>query len=190
MRAASGLIPNAICAYIGLGSNLDDPIAQVERAIAALETLPQSRLSARSCLYRSPPMGPADQPDYVNAVVELETTLAPLALLEALHGIEQAQGRVRTRHWGERVIDLDLLLYADLHLDSDALQLPHPGLATRAFVLRPLAELVPGAQIPGQGSLTDLLALCVADVCEPIDSNSPDEPRTSPKSAKTNQSLA
>lgn len=169
MPAARDLNQSPARAYVGLGSNLDDPIAQVERAMAALDGLPHSRVRARSRLYLSPPMGPSDQPDYVNAVAELETRLAPLALLEALHEIEQAQGRVRTRHWGERVIDLDLLLYAELRLDSAALQLPHPGIAARAFVLRPLAELAPEVQIPGQGALADLLAARAADVCKLID---------------------
>jgi len=155
-------------AYIGLGSNLAEPAAQVELAIAALATLPQSRLLRQSRLYASPPLGPLDQPDYVNAVVELDTALAPEALLNALHDIEQKQGRVRTRYWGERVIDLDLLLYADVQVESSGLTLPHPGIAARAFVLRPLAELAPELIIPGQGALRDLLAARAADVCVPL----------------------
>lgn len=170
--AVSGLstASSSVRAYIGLGSNLDDPVAQVKQAIAALAGLPQSRLLRQSRLYASPPLGPPDQPDYVNAVVELETVLMPMQLLAALQGIEQAQGRVRTRHWGERVIDLDLLLYADVRMESAALQLPHPGIAARAFVLRPLAELVPDMTIPGQGALLDLLAARVDDVCVPLNS--------------------
>ena len=155
-------------AYIGLGSNLAEPRAQVERAIAALACLPQSRLLRQSRMYASPPLGPVDQPDYVNAVVELDTDLDPLALLSALQAIEQAQGRVRTRHWGERIIDLDVLLYADWQITSAALTLPHPGMSTRAFVLRPLAELVPELDIPGQGALADLLAARALDVCVPL----------------------
>jgi 2-amino-4-hydroxy-6-hydroxymethyldihydropteridine diphosphokinase len=168
--ASSGLSADlsSLRAYIGLGSNLDDPVAQVKHAIAALAGLPQSRLLRQSRLYASPPLGPLDQPDYVNAVVELETSLTPVQLLVALQGIEQAQGRVRTRHWGERIIDLDLLLYADLQMDSAALQLPHPGMATRAFVLRPLAELSPDLTIPGQGDLSVLLAARAADRCDPL----------------------
>ncbi|MDD2893692.1 MAG: 2-amino-4-hydroxy-6-hydroxymethyldihydropteridine diphosphokinase [Halothiobacillaceae bacterium] len=170
MPAASGLSADlsSLHAYIGLGSNLDDPIAQVKHAIAALAGLPQSQLLRQSRLYASPPLGPLDQPDYVNAVVELETLLSPLQLLAALQDIERAQGRVRTRHWGERIIDLDLLLYADLQIDSATLQLPHPGMAARAFVLRPLAELAPGLTIPGQGDLAALLAARAADVCDPL----------------------
>jgi len=155
--------------FIGLGSNLAEPAAQVERAIAALAALPQSRLLRQSRLYASPPLGPVDQPDYVNAVVEMDTTLEPVALLNALQGIEQKQGRVRTRHWGERVIDLDLLLYADMQMESRGLTLPHPGIAARAFVLRPLAELEPELMIPGQGILRDLLAARAADVCVPLE---------------------
>ena len=155
-------------AYIGLGSNLAEPRAQVECAISALAALPQSRLLRQSRLYASPPLGPVDQPDYVNAVVELDTDLEPLALLSALQAIEQTQGRVRTRHWGERIIDLDVLLYADWQLTSAALTLPHPGIASRAFVLRPLAELAPELDIPGQGALADLLAARAFDVCTPL----------------------
>ena len=171
MSAASGLNADlsSVRAYIGLGSNLDDPIAQVKHAIAALAGLPQSKLLRQSRLYASPPLGPLDQPDFVNAVVELETSLSPLQLLAALQDIEQAQGRVRTRHWGERIIDLDLLLYADLQIDSPTLQLPHPGIAARAFVLRPLAELVPGLTIPGQGDFAALLAARAADVCSALE---------------------
>ena len=154
--------------YVGLGSNLAEPRAQVERAIAALALLPQSRLLRQSRLYASPPLGPVDQPDYVNAVVELDTDLEPLALLSALQSIEQEQGRVRTRHWGERIIDLDVLLYADWQLTSAALILPHPGIASRAFVLRPLAELAPMLHIPGQGALANLLAARASDICFPL----------------------
>jgi len=154
--------------FIGLGSNLAEPAVQVKRAISALAALPQSRLLQQSRLYASPPLGPVDQPDYVNAVVEIDTTLEPVALLNALQGIEQKQGRVRTRHWGERVIDLDLLLYADVQLASKGLTLPHPGIAARAFVLRPLAELAPDLMIIGQGALCDLLAARAADQCDPL----------------------
>ncbi|MEW5838484.1 MAG: 2-amino-4-hydroxy-6-hydroxymethyldihydropteridine diphosphokinase [Pseudomonadota bacterium] len=167
MSADRGLTP--LIAYIGLGSNLDQPRAQVERAIAALARVAYSCVLRQSRLYASPPLGPADQPDYVNAVVELETSLSPTALLQALHNIEQAQGRVRTRHWGERVIDLDLLLYADWQVAEPELSLPHPGIAARAFVLRPLAELAPDVHIPGQGTLPGLLAARAADVCFPLD---------------------
>lgn len=155
-------------AYIGLGSNLNAPALQIEQALEALAALPQSRVLRHSALYASPPLGPIDQPDYLNAVAELETTLPPLELLDALQAIEQAQGRVRERHWGERVIDLDLLLYGDVRMQSERLTLPHVGMTERAFVLRPLAELMPDMRLPGGEHLRDLVLACAADVCYPI----------------------
>ncbi|MFZ5466228.1 MAG: 2-amino-4-hydroxy-6-hydroxymethyldihydropteridine diphosphokinase [Pseudomonadota bacterium] len=156
-------------AYIGLGSNLNDPAGQVRRALGVIAALPESRLAAASRLYRSPPMGPVDQPEYINAVAALETELAPRDLLHALQAIEQDFGRVRLRRWGERVIDLDLLLYDNLRLDSPELTLPHPGIGERAFVLCPLAELAPDLVIPGLGPLADLLAARATDTCEPLE---------------------
>lgn len=156
-------------AFIGLGSNLHGPREQIRRALQALDALPESRLVAASRLYRSPPMGPADQPDYINAVAALETGLAPLELLHGLQAIERDFGRQRLRRWGERIIDLDLLLYDGLRLDLPGLILPHPGLGARAFVLRPLAELAPGLAIPGLGRLEELLAAHAADPCEPLE---------------------
>ena len=149
-------------AYIGLGSNLDDPQAQVQQAFRELDALPKSRCSARSGLYRSPPMGPAGQPDYVNAVAELSTGLEPEDLLQRLHGIEAAHGRVRSGdRWGPRTLDLDLLLYGDFQVLRPELTLPHPGLARRAFVLLPLLEIAgPEMPIPGHGRLASLVAAC------------------------------
>ena len=132
-------------AYIGLGGNLDQPAARIRQARAALALLPNTREAAFSRLYRSAPMGPADQPDYVNAVMALDTELEPIALLDHLQAIENAQGRVRLgERWGPRTLDLDLLLYGDLHLDDPRLTLPHPRMRERAFVLRPLADIAPG----------------------------------------------
>jgi 2-amino-4-hydroxy-6-hydroxymethyldihydropteridine diphosphokinase len=156
-------------AYIGLGSNLNDPVGQVRRALGGIAELPESRLAAASRLYRSPPMGPVDQPDFINAVAALETQLAPADLLHALQGIEQAFGRVRLRRWGERIIDLDLLLYDNLRLDAPELVLPHPGMGERAFVLRPLADIAPELIIPGLGPLATLLAELATDICEPLE---------------------
>ena len=148
-----------VTAYLGLGSNLDDPAAQVGRAIEALAALPDSRLVAVSSFYRNPPMGPQDQPDYVNAVVALETALAARDLLAAMQAIERAQGRDRSGpRWGPRTIDLDLLVYGDQVIDEHHLRVPHPGIAERAFVLVPLAEVAPDARIPGQAPLAALLA--------------------------------
>jgi len=142
-----------VVAWIGLGSNLDDPARQVNTALAALDRLPQSRLLACSGLYRSAPMGPQDQPDYMNAVAGLETALPAGALLEALQAIEQAHARVRGEHWGPRTLDLDILLYGDDVIDSPQLSVPHPGLAQRNFVLAPLAEIAPQLSVPGLGSV-------------------------------------
>lgn len=146
-------------AYIGLGSNLDDPVAQLRRAIAALRALPHSRLTAHSRFYRSSPMGPSEQPDYVNAVVMLDTTLEPLALLDALQAIEQRQGRVRHgERWGPRTLDLDLLLYGAEVIDHPRLTVPHPGIRQRNFVLLPLTDLAPELCFPDGGSLREALA--------------------------------
>jgi 2-amino-4-hydroxy-6-hydroxymethyldihydropteridine diphosphokinase len=145
-------------AFVGLGSNLDHPVRQVEAALAELARLPETRLVRRSSLYRTRPVGYADQPDFVNAVAELETALAPRALLDALLALEQAHGRVRSIPNGPRTLDLDLLLYDELvHADLQ-LQLPHPRMHERAFVLVPLAEIAPQAPIPGRGRVADLLA--------------------------------
>ncbi len=149
-----------VTAYIGLGSNLADPRAQLRRAFTALGQLPRSRLLTRSSLYRSAPMGPPDQPHYLNAVAALESGLAPLDLLAGLQAIEAAHQRVRGERWGPRTLDLDLLLYGDQTIDQATLTVPHPGLYERNFVLYPLAEIAPGLEIPGHGALGELLARC------------------------------
>ncbi|MBA1147005.1 2-amino-4-hydroxy-6-hydroxymethyldihydropteridine diphosphokinase [Ectothiorhodospiraceae bacterium WFHF3C12] len=146
----------AVTAYVGLGSNLDDPERQVRAALAALDRLPGTSLTAASSLYRNPPMGPQDQPDYVNAVARLSTVLEPVALLDGLLGIEQRQGRRRGRRWGERILDLDLLLWGEREMAHERLTLPHPGLHERAFVLYPLAELSPALRVPGHGPVAVL----------------------------------
>lgn len=146
-------------AYIGLGSNLDSPVKQVMRAFAELGALPETSLLAVSRLYQSRPMGPADQPDYINAVAAIETALSPEALLRALQSIEQAHHRVRGERWGARTLDLDILLYADEVIETPELQVPHPGLHERNFVLYPLQEIVPNHfVIPGKGSISDWIA--------------------------------
>ncbi|MCA1938538.1 MAG: 2-amino-4-hydroxy-6-hydroxymethyldihydropteridine diphosphokinase [Dechloromonas sp.] len=140
-------------AYIALGANLGDPAATVNAAFAALDQLPESRLLAKSALYRTAPVGIADQPEFVNAAALIDTTLAPEALLDALLGIEQTFGRVRAERNGPRTLDLDILLYDDLTLATPRLTLPHPRLHLRAFVLQPLADLAPDLAIPGRGRL-------------------------------------
>jgi len=149
-----------VLAYIGLGSNLDNPESQLKTAIEALIGLPQTRLQARSSLYRSAPMGPQDQPDYLNAVVQLSTGLEPEALLDKLQGIEQAQGRVRAQHWGPRTLDLDILLYGEDVVATERLKIPHPGIAERSFVLYPLAEINGQLEIPGLGGVGSLMEQC------------------------------
>jgi 2-amino-4-hydroxy-6-hydroxymethyldihydropteridine diphosphokinase len=145
-------------AFVGIGANLGDPVAQVLDALARLgRDVPHTRLSGHSRLYRNPPMGPQDQPDYVNAVARLETRLQPRALLTRLQAIEVACGRRRDgTRWGPRVLDLDLLLFGGEVIDEPGLRVPHPGIAERDFVLFPLLELDPALMIPGQGSVAAL----------------------------------
>ena len=147
-------------AYIGLGSNLDDPAAQLRRAFAELAELPSSRLVARSRLYRSPPLGELAPPDYLNAVAAILTRLEPQRLLDALQAIERAHGRDRTesQRWAARTLDLDLLVYGEMKLKSEQLEIPHPGIAARNFVLLPLLEVAPGLRIPGLGAVAELAA--------------------------------
>ena len=132
-----------ITAYIGLGANLGQPLAQVEAAAQELATLPGCQLLALSPRYASAPMGPQDQPDYVNAVAALATSLSPLALLDALQAIEQAHGRQRLVRWGARTLDLDLLLYGEQLINEPRLTVPHPGMLERSFVLVPLLDVAP-----------------------------------------------
>ncbi len=154
--------------FIGLGSNLDDPLGQLQRAIAALRRLPGTEVVGCSRFYRSAPMGPQDQPDYVNAVVELRSSLQPLALLDALQAIEAAQGRVRDgQRWGPRTLDLDLLLYAGQDIELPRLQVPHPGLPERNFVLYPLQELAPDLVLPDGRDLAELVHQCPVEGLEP-----------------------
>lgn len=148
-------------AYVGLGSNLGDPAAQVREAAAKIDALPRTSVDALSRLYRSAPWGDVNQPAFVNAVAAVTTSLTAGELLRALLAIERSQGRVRgSRRWGPRIIDLDLLLYGDRQLQEPGLQLPHPRLAQRAFVLVPLNELAADANVPGEGLVRDLLATC------------------------------
>lgn len=147
--------------FVAIGSNLGNPVAQARRAIAALATLPESELQQASQLYGSRPMGPADQPDYVNAVVRLHTRLGPLALLDQLQKIELEQGRVRKdERWGPRTLDLDLLLYGEQVIQHERLTVPHYGMKEREFVLLPLAELAPALVLPCGTPLTELVARC------------------------------
>jgi len=149
-------------AYIGFGSNLGDPTGQIARAREAVSGLPESEEVAFSSLYRSDPMGPPDQPRYINAVMALRTRLPPFTLLNCLQKIENDQGRVRTgERWGPRTLDLDILLYGRACIRTQTLTIPHYGMAQRPFVLYPLAEIAPETLlIPGQGRLAMLLRNC------------------------------
>ena len=155
-RSSRGTV---VAAYIGLGSNLDAPDTQVERALRELDALPKTRLVARSRLYRTAPWGGIAQPDFINAVACLETLLEAGELMRSLLEIEHRAGRRRVgERNGPRVLDLDLLLYADTSIASADLQLPHPRLHERAFVLVPLAEIAPDLVVPGHGPVRELLA--------------------------------
>ena len=149
-----------VIATIGLGANLNDPAAQVEYALAELDRLPATRLLARSSLYASAPVGYVDQPDFINAVAQVETSLAPRALLAALLDIEHRHGRERSFRNAPRTLDLDLLLYGDAHFHEEGLTLPHPRMHERAFVLLPLLEIAPATAIPGRGRAADWVAAC------------------------------
>lgn len=148
----------SVRAFVGLGSNLDDPAAHLERALTALAAVPGVVLCKVSSIYRTPPWGETDQPDFLNAVASIDTTLAPQALLDELRRIEAAAGRRREHRWGPRTLDLDLLLYGETTLDTAQLQLPHPRMHERAFVLAPLAELAPELVLGEHGTVVDVLA--------------------------------
>lgn len=159
-----------IRAFVALGSNLRDPAEQVTHAFDELDALPETRLIARSSLYRSAPWGYSDQPDFINAVAEIETHLEPRRLLEMLLDIEHRRGRVREFLNAPRVLDLDLLLYNGLVFHEHGLTLPHPRMHERAFVLVPLTEIAPDCLIPGQGRAGDYLAACAGQALERLTS--------------------
>ena len=155
-------------AFIALGSNLGDPESKVRQGIAAVAALPQVRLLAASSLYRSAALGHTDQPDFVNAVAQIATSLAPQALLAAMLAIEQRFGRERTFLNAPRTLDLDLLLYDAQTIAEPGLALPHPRMHQRAFVLAPLLEIAPACVIPGKGPAADWLARCGDQIIEKL----------------------
>jgi len=145
--------------WLALGSNLADPLQQVQNALDALAAIPQTRVVTVSSFYRTPPYGPQDQPDYLNAVVELATALQPDALLDHTQRVEQEQGRVRKAHrWGPRTLDLDILLFDRQTLASDRLTVPHYDMHNRAFMLVPLLEIAPAITLPNGTPVASLLA--------------------------------
>ncbi|HEY9119367.1 MAG TPA: 2-amino-4-hydroxy-6-hydroxymethyldihydropteridine diphosphokinase [Marinobacter sp.] len=147
-------------AFVGLGSNMADPAIQLAGAVARLATLPNTELLAQSAFYSSKPVGPQNQPDFVNGAVWLRTELTPLELLDQLQAIEQAHGRERVQHWGPRTLDLDLLLYGNEAIASERLTVPHAELANRDFVLQPLLDLDPERVLPDGRSLAHLRQQC------------------------------
>ena len=150
--------PSPVTAFIALGSNLADPVAQVRSALRELAALPGTRLVRSSSLYRNPPAGGLEQPDYINAVAQVETPIGPRGLLDRLLEIERAHGRVRDYPNSPRTLDLDVALYGEQVVREPGLVIPHPRMLERAFVLVPLAEIAPGAQVPGHGRAADLAA--------------------------------
>jgi 2-amino-4-hydroxy-6-hydroxymethyldihydropteridine diphosphokinase len=144
-------------AYIGLGSNLDDPEKQLRKAVSSLQQLPDTTIVRVSSFYQTKPVGPEDQPDYINAVALLKTGLTARQLLEHMQAIENSHGRIRDLRWGSRTLDLDLLLYGSDIINDDDLTVPHPEMHKRGFVLFPLYEIAPDISIPGHGSATELL---------------------------------
>lgn len=157
MRRVTGHRP-PVAAFVALGSNLDEPIAQVREGLRALAALPETRLICASSLYRNPPVGYREQPDFVNAVARIETRLAPRALLDALLAIERARGRVRDFANAPRTLDLDIVLYGEQVVREPGLTIPHPRMLGRAFVVVPLAEIAPTVVVPGAGPVAELAA--------------------------------
>lgn len=159
----------AVVAYIGLGSNLDNPAGHVQAALRDIAATVGVRLLQHSRLYRTAPWGVIEQPEFVNAVAAVETSLSARDLLNRLLSIEREHGRQRVAaRWGPRLIDLDLLLYGNQRIRESGLEVPHPRMGTRAFVLVPLAELAPGLVIPGQGRVDQLAASVSAESCVPL----------------------
>jgi len=143
-------------AFVGLGANLDNPLRQVTQALAELDAIEHTHVLGASSLYRTAPVGYADQPDFINAVARLRTGLSPRELLDALHAIENRHARRRSVRNAPRTLDLDLLLYGMLVLREEGLIVPHPRMHERAFVLLPLAELAPDVRVPGFATVARL----------------------------------
>ncbi|MAJ91417.1 MAG: 2-amino-4-hydroxy-6-hydroxymethyldihydropteridine diphosphokinase [Legionellales bacterium] len=145
-------------AYIGLGSNMNSPVKQIKSAITSIEEIISTKIIGMSSLYKSKPVGPQNQDDYINAVIKIETKLVPYQLLECLHDIEEKHGRIRKEHWGPRILDLDILIFGNEIMVDEKLTIPHPEIENRSFVLAPLIEIDPDCIIPKKGLASDLLA--------------------------------
>lgn len=158
----------SLTVYVGLGSNLEDPIQQVSTALVELGQMPKTSLLQHSQLYRSDPVGPPGQPDYINAVAKLETDLEALELLDELQAIENLHDRRRVQHWGPRTLDLDLLLYANQVISNERLTVPHPFMSEREFVLYPLAEITTDLILPDGTPLQALLTKCPLGTLAPV----------------------
>ena len=162
------MLGHDIIAYVGLGANLGDRPANIQTALSALNSTPEIQVTQPSSLYETAPVGVTDQPDFLNMVAALRTTLPPRGLLQVFLHIENQMGRVRNLRWGPRVIDMDLLLYGDRQIHSPGLTVPHPRLRERAFALIPLAEIAPDLRLPGDEKT-------VADFVENLPKNLPGE---------------
>lgn len=165
-RAANPM--NEARCFVGLGSNLNDPVEQVRTALTELNEFPGICVTRHSALYRSDPVGPTGQPDYINAVVELKTSLQPLELLDALQQLEKKHQRKRIQHWGPRTLDLDLLLYNNDTINNERLTVPHPYMTQRNFVLQPLADLESDLTLPDGSKLNYYLADCPMGTLEQL----------------------
>ena len=155
-------------AYIGLGSNMKSPKQQIKSAIKSIEEIVAIQVLSVSSLYKSKPIGPQNQDDYINAVAKIDTDLMPHELLECMQGIENEQGRIRKERWGPRTLDLDILMFGDEIIKDDKLTIPHSDIENRSFVLAPLAEIDFNCLIPGKGMVRDLLAIIGQDDLEII----------------------
>ena len=155
-------------AFLGLGSNLDSPLNQLVNAVQAIDAIPSTSLIQTSSFYKNRPVGPQDQPDFLNAVASIDTALSPDGLLDYLQDIEVQQGRKRNIHWGARTLDLDILLFGSEIINSTRLVIPHPEMHKRAFVLKPLYEIAPDLVIPGQGPLKNLVRYINTDGMQKI----------------------
>ncbi len=149
--------------YISLGSNLDNPLQQVIKAIEEIGQIAKTHVTNLSPWYRSSPMGPQDQPNYINGVAELRTELTPHQLLNALQAIEQSHRRIRAERWGPRTLDLDILLFGSNVIQHPTLKVPHPGMTERNFVLLPLHDIAPDLVLPNGTTLVTLLEICSSE---------------------------